>query len=442
MRPPSPPPVGLIGFIRFVRAVQTDLLGMVGRRFEEYGDIYVSPNSRNPLYVTRHPDHIYEVLVSKGGDYRKRRDLVKVLGNGLLTADGETWRRNRRLIQPAFKSERIAVYAETVVKAADDMAAEWRASPERDIGHDMMRLTLAIVGKALFDYDPGPVVDQVAASMDVVQRAVATVDLFPDWVPTPLHVRTRKALSALDRLVYGMIDERRAAIRQKPVANDNQGAPTDLLGQLLQIEALSRKQLRDELVTLLAAGHETTALAMTWTWHLLSRYPEWESALQAELREVLGDRPPTYADLERLDLTRRIFSESMRLYPPAYATTRVATKETVLAGYPVEEGTEVIVWPYWAHHDARWFPDPERFDPDRFLPGANGIRHPHAYIPFGAGNRTCIGRHFAMMEGQLLLARLGQQFSLKGDGRDPGLRPRITLGPARPVRMTAHAHSD
>ena len=432
-RPPGPPPLGWIGFLRFVRSMQRDAIGTVGGRFERYGDMYLSGGRDAPLLVTRHPDHFHDVLVSRAADFEKRSaDLGPFLGNGLLTANGEAWRSHRRSIQPGFRRERLATYASTIIDAADAMLDDWAKDGTRDVGADMSRLTLAVVGKALFDYDPGGRVEQVAACMDVLQRAVTQLDVFPSWVPTPLHRRTKNAKQTLDRMMFDLIEARRADPRR--------GDAPDLLGHLISNGEMSDQQLRDELLTLFLAGYETTSLALMWTWWQLAQQRDWERQVIEEVDRVLEGRAPNIDDLERLDVTRRVICESMRIYPPVYAIPRVAIRDTELGGYPVRAGTELVLWVYWAHHDGRWFPSPERFDPDRFLPRAAGMQHPHAYLPFGAGSRTCIGRHFAMMEAQLVLARVVQRFTLRStaDTAALGMRPRITLGPARRVRMTAH----
>ena len=409
--------------------MQKDAIGTVKERFDAYGDLYLSGSDRAPLYVTRHPDHIHEVLVTRASDFNKRADLEPFLGQGLLTSNGEHWRHNRRLIQPSFRHERLEVYASTMIRSTDDLLGSWSIRPDRDIGADMNRTTLRIVAKALFDDEAGPQVERVARCMDVLQHAATAVDLIPAWVPTPLHVRARRAARELDAVVYDLIDQ-----RSSPSHSD----ASDLLGELLQTGELERKALRDELVTLYLAGHETTALALTWTWWVLAQHPEWERKLHDEVDQILGDRSPTAADLGTLDVTRRIINESMRLFPPVYALPRTAACETEVGGYRVPPGGEVLLWTYWAHRDPRWFVEPERFDPDRFLPKSDRIRHPHAFVPFGAGQRTCIGRNFAVMEAQLVLARIAQRYRLRPiDSRPAGLRPRITLGPARPLRMRA-----
>ena len=429
--PPGPAPLRGWAFVRFIYNMQVAPLDTVRRRFERYGDLYFTVSRGDPLMVTRHPDHFHEVLVARAADFDKRNDLEPLLGRGLLTSNGDHWRHHRRLIQPAFRHERLRHYATTMVAAADAVADRWQQTGRSNVGEDMMRLTLQIVGKALFDYDPGAEVDRVARCMDVLQRSAIALDVFPAWMPTPLHTRTNRALRDLDELILAMIKSR----RDHSAATNHEA--TDLLGHLLANDALSERQLRDELVTLFLAGHETTALALTWTWWLLAQHPAWEQKLHDELDRVLDGRPPDIKDLEALDVTRRILNESMRLYPPVYAVPRIANRDTTVGGFPVAAGTEVIMWPYWAHRDGRWFPDPNRFDPDRFLPGSVQLQNSRAYVPFGAGNRTCIGRNFAIMEGQLVLARLAQRCALRSKtDQHPGLRPRITLGPKHPIRMT------
>ena len=423
-------------FLRFVRDMTRDPLGTIKRRFETYGDLYFTRSQGDPLFVTRHPDHFHEVLVLKAGDFEKRSvDLGPFLGEGLLTANGEHWRRQRRLIQPGFRHERLQHYAQTMVEAADAMAHRWLKSPQRDVGRDMMALTLAVVGKALFNYETQEKVEDVARSMDALQRAVIAFDFFPRWVPTPLHLRTQRALKSLDRLIFELIEARRTV-------PDDVARQGDLLEHLLATDEMTTQQLRDELVTLFLAGYETTSLSLTWTWYLLAQNPDWERQLHAELDQVLGDRSPTVEDLDALNVTRRVLQESMRIFPPVYVVPRIAVRDTEIAGFAAPAGTEVVLWTYWAHHDPRWFPNPERFDPDRFLPNRDGVRHPHALLPFGAGSRTCIGRHFAEMEATLVLANLARRFRLEAsDNHAPGVDPKITLGPKRPVRMRAIART-
>ena len=408
--------------------MQRDAVGTIQARFERYGDIYYTVSQGDPLFVSRHPDHFHEVLVTRAADFEKRGgDLDHVLGQGLLNANGEVWRSHRRLVQPAFRRERLDRYALTVVEAADVLARRWAQEPLRDIGRDMMNLTLHVVARSLFDHDPGSGTRHIARAMDVLQRSAYALDIFPSWLPTPEHVRSKRALADLDRRVSGLIEARRRA-----------PGDDDLLSQLLDGGELTDRELRDELVTLFLGGYETTSLALTWTWYLLAENPQWFDRLVQEIDSVLGDRAPTASDLDALPVTTRVVDESLRMYPPAYAVARVAHRDTRIGDYEAPAGSEVVFWIYFAHRDARWFQDPDRFDPDRFLPQSGAVRHPYAYMPFGSGQRTCIGRHFALMEARLVLARLTQRFRLvKTRTGHPGLHPRITLAPRRPVRMRA-----
>lgn len=427
-RPPGPE-ASTLGFLRFALAMMRDATSAVQTRFERYGDLYFTVSRGDPLFVSRHPDHIHEVLVTRGADWKKRSvDLERVLGRGLLTANGELWRRRRRMVQPGFRRERLAGYAEVMVEAADRAASEWVEAPERDVGRDMMACTLDIVGRTLFGYDASGDIAPIAEAMDVLQKT-AGFDPIPGWVPTPAHRKAARALEELDRVVLDLIERR----RREPDRGD-------LLGHLLSDTELrlDDRALRDELVTLFLAGHETTALALSWTWRILADHPEWEVQLHTEVDQVLRGRPPTLDDVDALPITARIVQESMRLRPPVYALPRQAERDTEIGGYRVEAGAEVVLWPYWAHHDARWFPAPERFDPDRWLPDSKRVRHPRAFVPFGAGQRTCIGKSFALMEASLLLARWSQGFRLEAlDPEWPPVSAQITLGMKRPLRMRA-----
>ncbi|MEL6183624.1 MAG: cytochrome P450 [Myxococcota bacterium] len=424
-RPPGPEP-STLGFLRFAAAMMKDATAAVRTRFDAHGDLYFTVSRGDPLFVTCHPDHMHEVLVTRGGDWKKRSaDLRRFLGMGLLTSNGDLWRTRRRLVQPGFRHERLESYAEVMVAAADRTAEEWRQTPDRDLGRDMMACTLDVVGRTLFGYDATGDVVPIAEAMDVLQKT-SGFDPIPEWVPTPAHRRAAGALERLNRVIQDLIEKR----RQRPEGGD-------LLGHLLSVD-LDDTALRDELVTLFLAGHETTALTLSWTWRILADAPEWEGRLHAEVDAVLGGRAPSLGDVERLPVTGRIVQESMRLRPPVYAIPRIAVRDTELGGFAVERGAELVMWPYWAHHDARWFPEPERFDPDRWLPDSGRVLHPRAFIPFGAGQRTCIGKSFATMEASLLLARWAQSFRLEAlEAEWPPVSPQITLAMKRPLKMRA-----
>jgi cytochrome P450 len=429
-RPPGPAPIGKnpIALYRFYRAISADPIHFVGGRFEKYGDMYFTVSRGDELYVLKHPDHLHEVLVTKASSFQKReQDLEPVLGKGLLTSNGDLWRRQRRLIQPAFQKAKVDAYAAVMVDAAERMTERWRSNQRFDLAQEMMRLTLEIVAKTLFDHDVTGESDVVGSAMSVLQDA-ASNNVIPPWIPTPGNLRARKALAALDRIVFSMID----AVADKVDR-------VDLLARLSRSSdeegSMSRKQLRDELVTLFLAGHETTSLLLTWTFYLLSQNPEQRERLHEEVDRI---ERPTPEDLERLPFTARVIDETLRLFPPAYVLPRISSEETEVGGYRIPKHAELVLWIWHCHHDARWFPDPERFDPDRFDRGR--VHHPHAYLPFGAGSRTCIGKTFATLEAKLLLVTIAKRFRVEVEpGYRLSLQPRVTLGPkgGMPVRIAA-----
>lgn len=411
--------------------ISRGLLPIVRSRFERFGDVVYATNlTGTPLYSLRHPDHIYEVLVGRASDFVKRsKDLEVYLGQGLFTSNGDFWRRQRRLIQPAFHKENMARYAEVMVEHTRQRTAGWKSGEIRDMNREMMELTLTVVARALLNYDTTRDHLTVARAMGVIQETAGFPSILPRWVPTPLHKKQRAALDALDSIILPMID-----------ACTPESRGTDLLSQLkfelVDGEPMSRQQLRDELVTMFMAGHETTALALTWTLFLLSQNRPEERRMQEEVDRVLGGRPATFEDLERLDYVRMVAQESLRIFPPLYLTPRVASQDTEVGGYPITKGSEILVWTYFLHRDERWFPDPARFWPERFLPDSDGVRHPHAFIPFGAGPRACIGRHFAMAELILMLATIAQRHELRlAPGQDVRLNARVTLAPQFPIKM-------
>jgi cytochrome P450 len=441
-RPPGPPPrEGLVDSARYYYRFLTDSIGTVKERFDRYGDIYFAPSNGVGLYVLRHPEHLYDVLVRHGGKFSKSHSsldtLTKVLGHGLLTTDGDRWRRQRRMIQPAFGPKRLAGYAEMMVDETRRGAGHWRDGAEVDLSREMMELTLKVVCRSLFGHDVRGQTDAVAGAMEAFHGLLLTPASIPDWVPLPPRMRAEKALAALDRIIFGMIESRRGGAE----APD----PPDLLQMLLEAKdeegdggGLDDREIRDQLVTLFLAGHETTSHGLTWAWYLLSQHPEAEAALHAELAEVLGDRPPTYDDYERLAYTRQVFQEAMRLYPPAHVITRLAEEDTTIGDYPVPAGSEVVLWIYWTHHDPRWWPEPEAFRPERFAAGSEeaASRPKLAYVPFGAGARACIGKVFALIEGTLILAELAQRYRFElVPGHPVVAQPRITLAPKHGMKM-------
>ena len=422
-------------------ALALDRARVIRRMAAEHGDVAGFTIGAQPVVVLSHPHHVRDLLVTNARLVAKGRGLEqakRLLGEGLLTSEGETHLRQRRLAQPAFHRERVAAYGETMIAYAEREADRWRDGETLEAATAMTRLTLAIAARTLFDADvEGEAAELGAAISDAVRAFDVVLLPFGDWLerlPIPALRRFEGARARLDATIYRIVAERRREggdrgdlLSMLLLARDEDGGPgmTDL-------------QLRDELMTLFLAGHETTANMLTWTWHLLGTHPDVERRLHAELDAVLDDRRPTAADAARLPYARQVLAESMRLYPPAWIIGRRA-----LAPYPVAEwelapGTLLLASQLVVHRDARWWPDPERFDPDRWAPGADAGRPRFAYFPFGAGTRVCIGEQFAWTEGVLVLATIARRWRLRPlDRTPPGLRPSITLRPRGPVRMRA-----
>ncbi|MDB4991263.1 MAG: Cytochrome [Myxococcaceae bacterium] len=421
-----------------------DPTGAIAERFDRYGDLYALTFLGRSVYVTRHPEHIQQILITQADKFEKprqgivARNLKQLLGDGLLLSNGALWRRQRRMIQPAFRRERIDQYARLVSTLAEDFAARLVESQELDVSRSMMELTLHIVSKALFDHDVASDRDRVANATTAFRRAFGGIEsLLPRGLPTPRNRRIKRAMADLDALIYGLIDQRSGA----------RGAPgIDLLSALASAvdrdgdgAGMERRLIRDELLTLLLAGHETTSHALSWTFHLLSQHPEVEARVRHEVQSVLGTRKPEPSDVDKLHYTEQVLNEAMRLYPPAYVLARVCTQEAEVGGYTVPVGTDMVIWTYHAQRDPRWFPDPTRFDPERFSAARRGSITPASYLPFGLGTRTCIGKHFALMEAKLVLACTLRRVSLQDLGS--GLVERdmaVTLAPrgGLPMRVS------
>lgn len=424
--PPGPRGHFLLGNLpEFAR----DLLAFHEHCRDEYGDIVRLKLGSRTVYVLNHPDFIHEVLVANHRNFIKHsffwRHVRAIFGAGLLTNEGDSWLRQRRLMAPAFHRDRITTYGETMVAFTERMLGNWRTGAVRNVHHDMMHLTLEIVGKVLFDADVGGDADAIGSAFDAVTDEIAArfrrPVFIPDWIPIPGNVRYRRGVATLDALVYRIIREHRAS--------GAQGG--DLLSMLMHARdedgnQMHDRQLRDEAVTLLLAGHETTALALSWTWYLLSQHPEVDAQLHEELRRVLNGRSPTPADMRDLPYTERVIQESMRLYPPAYGFGREALEDCEIGGYDVPAGTTVFMSPWLMHHDPRWFDEPNRFNPDRWSDGLADRLPRHAYLPFGGGPRICIGNTFAMMEAVLLLATIAQRFRLERVSNTP-VKPHTTI---------------
>jgi cytochrome P450 len=401
----------------------------------------------NDVVLFHDPADIREVLIEKAASFGKDRTQKRMkilLGEGLITSDGETHKRARRIAAPAFHRQRIQRYAGQIVELSAALAAEWQAGASIDIAVAMMRLALQITARTLFDTEVTPAIlvinDQTNIIMGLYNYLVALprAELLLD-TPLPGMRRFRRAKARLDEAVGGMIQSRRAETAS--VLEDR----TDLLSMLLAARddqaggdglKLNDEELRDQVLTLFLAGYETVANALTWTWLLLSQNPAAESRFHDELDEVLAGRLPTLDDLPRLEYTAMVLSESMRLYPPAWAMGREALEDVAIGPYKLRKGTMVFFSQYIVHRDPRWFPHPERFWPERFTAEAKAARPRFAYFPFGGGGRQCIGESFAWMEATLALATLAQRWRPAViPGQTIQLQPKITLRPRNGIRV-------
>ena len=440
---PGPRPNFLGGhFWQFRR----DPLAFFQQLAQTHGDLSHFRLGPQHAYFANHPDLVKDVLVTHHAKFVKGRALQrakKLLGEGLLTSEKEFHLRQRRLAQPAFHRQRLENYAAQMVAAASDLGDGWRDGAKVDAAREMMRLTLAIVGRTLFSADVQGEADEVGAAMTTLIEMFDLL-LMPfsellEKLPLGPSRRFNQARARLDETIYGMINERRR----------NGADAGDLLSMLLLAQdeegdggRMTDQQVRDEALTLFLAGHETTANALTFTWYLLARHPEFEAKFHAELDEVLAGRPPAFADFPRLRYTEMILAESMRLYPPAWAVGRLSIADHELNGYHIPSGSLILLSMYVAHRDPRFWPDAEQFRPERWLPENKEKMTPYAYFPFGGGIRRCIGEGFAWLEGVLLLATLGQHWRLRvAPDYHMDLQPRITLRPKHGLPVTLERRS-
>jgi cytochrome P450 len=393
-----------------------DPLAFLRSTRDRYGDVVRIALGPLKLTLLSHPDHVEDVLVTRNKLFQKDRfvdTLRPVLGDGLLSSEGDFWRRQRRLAQPAFHRDRIAAYGGIMVEHASRLVAQWRDGDTRDVHKDMMRLTLEIVAETLFGAQVGDHAEAVGHALEAVLD-VATDPLevfFPVLRRLPTRGRRRfdRAVAKLDEIIYGVVEQRRRS---------GAGQTNDLLSMLLHARdedgsRMSDKQLRDECMTLFLAGHETTALNLSWTWLLLSQRPEVATKLTREIDDVLGDRPAAFADLPNLRYAGHVITESLRLYPPAWSMGREAREDLELGGYRVPRGGQVWFCPWSIQRDPRWFDDPDAFRPERWEGNLAKTIHRYAYFPFGGGPRFCIGQAFAQMEAVLLLVTLARAFDVE-----------------------------
>ena len=419
----------------------------------EFGDIARFSFGPQQVYLVSHPDWIEDVLVTSAKKFQKGVALQRakrLLGEGLLTSEGQAHLRQRRTIQPLFHRQQVQRFAEAMVRHA----LRWRESVQPnatiDMTHEMAALTLAIVGETLFSSDVQSDADEVREALTAAVQSFGIAFLpgleYFEKLPLPVFIRVRKSRERLDKVIHRVIAERRRG------ASSDAPAEADLVSMLLAARdpenptepGMSDAQIRDEAMTIFLAGHETTANAMAWTWYLLGKSPAVEAKLHDELARVLDGRTPAVEDVPKLEYTRAIVAESMRLFPPAWTMGRRAIEKHTIDGHTIEPGALVIISQWIAHHDARWWEGPEEFRPARWLASADGSREPgagnksrpkYAYFPFGGGSRICIGESFAWTEAILLLATIAQKWRFAA-GSEPVMEPRITLRP-KDLRMRA-----
>ena len=438
--PPGPKGHFLLGVMR---DFNDDTLGFI-ERCRNFGYVVKTRFLWVNAYFLYNPKDIESLLTTNAKSFRKAQSLrspffARLVGNGLVTSEGEFWRRQRRLAQPAFHRQRISSYGEVMVEYAQRALAQWQDGKTVDISRDMNRLTLEIVVKTLFNADVSNDADHVGAMLAEVVKPFASQAtlkwILDNRLPTPGHRRYFKAVSEIDRIVFRIISERR----------ESRSDEGDLLSMLLQAQdedgsQMTDAQLRDEVMTLFLAGHETTALSLSWSLYLLAIHPEVKEKWHAELTKVLGDRPPTVEDLKQLTYTEMIAKETMRLYPPAYAVGREALEDVTFGGFKIPKGGQVFAFQWVTQRDERYFENPDRFEPERWTPERADDIPKYAYFPFGGGPRQCIGNYFAMMEVILLLATIGQRYSFAmAPDQKVELLPVLSLRPKQNIKLVAQA---
>jgi cytochrome P450 len=430
-------------FLGVMREFNDDSLSFI-TRCRDYGDVVKTRFLWVYAYFLYDPQDIEAILTTNARSFRKAQSLrspffARLVGNGLVTSEGEFWRRQRRLAQPAFHRQRISAYGEVMVDYAQRAIKNWQPGQEIDLSKDMTRLTLELVVKTLFNADVSDDADQVGAALAEVVKPFASQAtlkwILDNRLPTPGRRRYFNAVSKIDRIVYRIISERR----------ESKSDEGDLLSMLLQAQdedgsQMTDAQLRDEVMTLFLAGHETTALALSWSWYLLATHPEAEAKFHAELAEVLQDRTPTVEDMRKLVYTEMIAKEAMRLYPPAYAVGREALEDVEIGGYRIPKGSQVFAFQWATQRDPRFFENADEFDPERWTTERAEKLLKYAYFPFGGGPRQCIGNYFAMMEVVLLLATIGQRFrfSVAPDYKVE-LLPVLSLRPKHGIKVIVNS---
>lgn len=432
--PPGPRGRFISGNLSEFIAGRLDFLVRCAR---DYGDVVALRFGTRRLYALNHPQIIEEALVPHDGQFIKHYALrlnPLLFGKGLLTSEGDFWLKQRRLVQPAFNRQRIASYAAVMVESTQAMLQRWQPGATCDIYPELMQLTLDIAAKTLFGAEAAAAAPEVGEALfllqDNFQHRLNRLLPLPMWLPTPENLHLRRVIRRLDAIIYRFINQRR---------HDGQ-ARGDLLSLLLAARdeddgsRMSDQQVRDEAMTLFLAGHETTALALSWAWFLLSQNPAVEDRLASEVRQVLGGRLPAVEDVPRLSYVEKVVVESMRLYPPAWVIGREATRDCVIGGFHTPRGTTLLMSQWVLHHDARFFEEPYQFRPERWTDTFTRQLPKFAYFPFGGGPRLCVGKDFAMMEMVLVLAAIAQRFRFTlQPGAEVKPWPTFTLRPEKGV---------
>lgn len=442
---PGPAPVcSYFQAYRLLKKLRSDALGFLLENVRQYGPLLRFQVLGRRQVIVVGPQYVREVLLSsayvKGREYTDRRKgIAKYSGDGLLTSNGETWKRQRKLIAPVMHGSKITGYAGTMLEAADRMIAAWRPGETIEVDEAMVEITLKIVARSLFHADIGEDAFRIARSMDTLQGMIEANNslwvLLPAWFPTRQRMRERRAVRALDEIVYPLIRGRRP-FEEAEVLDTG-----DLASILLQVrdeagKRMSDRQVRDEVVTVFLAGHETTASTLQWIFALLAQHPDVRARVEEEVVQVLQGEVPTAENVRGLTYLEAVIKEVMRLYPPIFMFSRVVAQDTRLGEYELKAGTDVILTPYATHHDPTLFPDPERFDPERFLGEAGRQIDKFAWYPFGGGPRICVGNAFAMMEMLIIVSRVVQKFRLElAPGQQVVPQPGATLRPRGPLRM-------
>jgi cytochrome P450 len=433
-RPPGPDALPVVGNTHQFAGDPLDFYVETAR---EYGPVAYYEVGGEPFYQLSSPELVEEVLVHRNESFVKgdlfQASLGDVTGDGLLTNGGEFWRRQRHRIQPAFGPDSLAAYAPIMAEYTERTVEQWADGEVRNVHEDMMQLTVEIAATALFDADVAAMEDEIADALEAVmdrgeRRMKRPVDV-PEWVPTPANRRYRRSLDALERIADRIVA-------------DHEPGGDDVVSMLLAAseahDEVDRQLIRDEVVTLLLAGHETTALALSYTLHLLATNPEQADPLHAEADAVLGDRTPTYQDLDDLAYTEQVVEEGMRVRPPVQGFVREADEPVELGGYRIPEGATVSVQQCIVHRDPRRYDDPEQFRPSRWTDGMRSDLPKFAYFPFGGGPRRCIGDRFAMLEARLALATMARDWSFEAVTDELSFSPSITLRPDGPVELRVH----